>query len=342
MPASAASRGAGLLGERDVAEVPGRPSRHREVGHGARHVRRTSSEGQDSTLVGCGLPRKSAFSAAIRASSQPRTDRDLRPAASPPASPPARSAERSSRPPSAHPDTSRPCPRASPAVAASIAEPSTGHRARPAGFRIGRRYLGGVEGCGLQVPRRRADHAARRLRGQRSRAASSPQRALVRLVGLDDPRHQRVADHVLGGEVVEADALARPSGCRSASARPEATPRGRSIWVRSPVTTMRLPSPRRVRNIFICIVVAFCASSSTTKAFDSVRPRMKASGAISIRFSSISFSTCFRRQEVVQRVVERLHVGIDLLLHVAGQEAQPFARLDRRARQDDLVDRARR
>ena len=30
---------------------------------------------------------------------------------------------------------------------------------------------------------------------------------------------------------------------------------------------MRLPSPRRVRNIFICIVVAFCASSSTTKAF---------------------------------------------------------------------------
>ena len=41
------------------------------------------------------------------------------------------------------------------------------------------------------------------------------------------------------------------------------------------------------------MVVAFCASSSTTKAFDSVRPRMKASGAISIRFSSISFCTCF-------------------------------------------------
>jgi hypothetical protein len=42
----------------------------------------------------------------------------------------------------------------------------------------------------------------------------------------------------------------------------------------------------------------------------------------------------------VQRVVERLHVGIDLFLHVAGQEAEPFARLHRRAAEDDLVDMA--
>jgi hypothetical protein len=46
------------------------------------------------------------------------------------------------------------------------------------------------------------------------------------------------------------------------------------------------------------------------------------------------------RQEIVQRVVERLHVGIDLVLHVAGQVAQLFARLDRGARQDDPVDLA--
>src|SRR5690606_28492188 len=43
-------------------------------------------------------------------------------------------------------------------------------------------------------------------------------------------------------------------------------------------------------------------------------------------------------QEVVQRVVERLHVRIDLLLHVAGQEAEPFAGLDGRAAEDDTVD----
>ena len=84
-----------------------------------------------------------------------------------------------------------------------------------------------------------------------------------------------------------------PFRMRSASDSPDCTPRGRSTWVRSPVMTMRDPSPRRVRNIFICIEVAFCASSSTTKLEASVRPRMKASGAISIRFSSISFCICF-------------------------------------------------
>ena len=48
------------------------------------------------------------------------------------------------------------------------------------------------------------------------------------------------------------------------------------------MTIIREPSPRRVRNIFICIEVVFCASSSSTQALASVRPRMKASGATSI------------------------------------------------------------
>ena len=47
----------------------------------------------------------------------------------------------------------------------------------------------------------------------------------------------------------------------------------------------------RVRNIFICIDVVFCASSRITKACASVRPRMKASGAISITPLSRSRST---------------------------------------------------
>src|SRR5438034_994238 len=46
---------------------------------------------------------------------------------------------------------------------------------------------------------------------------------------------------------------------------------------------MRLFSPRRVRNIFICIEVVFCASSKMMAALVSVRPRMKASGARSHR-----------------------------------------------------------
>ena len=75
-----------------------------------------------------------------------------------------------------------------------------------------------------------------------------------------------------------------------ASRRPERWPGGRSIWLRSPVMTMREPSPMRVRNIFICTEVVFCASSRMMKELASVRPRMKASGATSIS-PAVSFLT---------------------------------------------------
>ena len=45
--------------------------------------------------------------------------------------------------------------------------------------------------------------------------------------------------------------------------------------------------PMRVRNILICAVVVFCASSRMTTASLSVRPRMKARGAICMMCFSI-------------------------------------------------------
>ncbi len=42
--------------------------------------------------------------------------------------------------------------------------------------------------------------------------------------------------------------------------------------------------------------------------------------------------------EIEDRVVERSQVGLDLLRHVPGEEAQPLARLDRRPREDDPLD----
>ena len=45
-----------------------------------------------------------------------------------------------------------------------------------------------------------------------------------------------------------------------------------------------------------------------------------------------------RVHQVVERVVDRAQIGIDLLAHVAGQEAEPLAGFDRRPRQDDAVD----
>ena len=84
-----------------------------------------------------------------------------------------------------------------------------------------------------------------------------------------------------GGDAVDAaqDALGLAPG-------PRPCPCGRSIWLTSPVTTALEPKPIRVRNIFICSGVVFCASSRMTNAWLSVRPRMKASGAT----SSVAFS----------------------------------------------------
>ena len=44
-----------------------------------------------------------------------------------------------------------------------------------------------------------------------------------------------------------------------------------------------------------------------------------------------------RRHHVVERIVERTQIGVDLLAHVARQEAEPLARLDGRPRQDQPV-----
>ena len=105
---------------------------------------------------------------------------------------------------------------------------------------------------------------------------------------------------------------------------------GQVDLVGSPQITIRLRIPKRVRNIFICSGVVFCASSRMMKASLSVRPRMKASGAISIS-PDRSALDLLGRQHVVERVVKRTEIGIDLLLHVAGKEAEALAGLDRGA-----------
>ena len=76
---------------------------------------------------------------------------------------------------------------------------------------------------------------------------------------------------------------ASPSMPCSTRSRPTSPllPSGTSTCVTSPVTTTREPKPMRVRNIFICSGVVFCASSRMMKLLLSVRPRMNASGATS-------------------------------------------------------------
>ena len=108
----------------------------------------------------------------------------------------------------------------------------------------------------------------------------------------------------------------------------------------SPVTTIFEPKPSRVRNIFICSGVVFCASSRMTNESLSVRPRMKASGATSMTSLLEVLGDLLGVDHVVQRVEQRPQVRVDLRHQVAGQEAQALARLDRRAGEDDPVDLA--
>ena len=63
----------------------------------------------------------------------------------------------------------------------------------------------------------------------------------------------------------------------------------------------------------------------------SVRPRMNASGATSIVPRSISRADRLGVEHVVERVVERPEVGVDLGEDVAREEAESLTRLDRRA-----------
>ena len=161
--------------------------------------------------------------------------------------------------------------------------------------------------------------------------------AAPRLVGQDDRLDEPVPHHVLLVEVAGRRSPPPRRAPRSPRRAPRRGPDGRSIWVMSPVTTTFEPKPTRVSTIFICSVVVFWASSMITNASERVRPRMKAMGATSIWLRSKSRSTFSKLQQVVERVVERPQVGVDLLLQVAGQEAELLPRLDRGPGEDDAA-----
>ena len=158
-------------------------------------------------------------------------------------------------------------------------------------------------------------------------------------IGADDFAHEIVADDVAFGECHMADASTPKAGRwlrRGRTSGPEA---GRSCEG-SPVTIMREPSPRRVRNIFICIEVAFCASSSRTQA---LRQRAPAHEGERRDFNHAGLHPALdhaRVHEVMQPVVDRAQIGIDLFAHVAGQKAKALASFDGGARQDQALDHA--
>jgi len=98
---------------------------------------------------------------------------------------------------------------------------------------------------GISVAARKSPPARARRKGFASGLAGCrPLRHSF--IGRDDPRHQFMADHVFRREFHLRNA-STPSSSLVASARPEVWPGGRSTWLGSPVTIMRLFSPSRVK-----------------------------------------------------------------------------------------------
>ena len=129
-----------------------------------------------------------------------------------------------------------------------------------------------------------------------------------------------------------------PSRMPCTTRRPLAVPVGRSTWVTSPVTTIVDPKPSRVRNIFICSAEVFWASSRMMNASLRVRPaHVRQRGDLDGPARDQPRDRV-RVDHVVQRVVQRAQVRVDLLAQGAGQEPEPLAGLDGRTGEDDPVD----
>ncbi len=184
------------------------------------------------------------------------------------------------------------------------------------------------------------DRSPRRTARSASRRRGSTSAGLVVRVARRRPRFRRPAGDGprRRWSAPQMWMSSMPSRISTAARRPDRWSPGRSTCVMSPVTTTLEPNPSRVRNIFICSAVVFCASSRMMNASLSVRPRMYASGATSITPGRHQLWDQLGIHHVVQRVVERTQVRVDLLAQRAGQKAKPLTGLHRGPGQDDAGD----
>ena len=124
----------------------------------------------------------------------------------------------------------------------------------------------------------------------------------------------------------------------SASIRPLALGRGRSICVVSPEMTIFEPRPMRVRNIFIWAigrVLGFVENDErlVERAAAHVGQRHDLDHVLlHVPLHLVVV------HHLVQRVEQRPQVRIDLGVQVAGQKAEAFARFDRGPDEHDLAD----
>ena len=141
----------------------------------------------------------------------------------------------------------------------------------------------------------------------------------VLVVGLDDALDELVAHDVGAAEAHELDALDRVEDLADAIS-PERWSRGRSTWVMSPVTIIRDPKPRRVRNIFICSGVVFCASSRITKESFRRPPAHEGQRSDLDNVALEVLVDLLGVEHVVQGIEQRPQVGVTFAIRSPGRK----------------------
>ena len=177
-----------------------------------------------------------------------------------------------------------------------------------------------------------------RARAQRGASVAGRQPGGLALVGVDDLLHQRVADDVGAGEAREADpAHAVEDALRLDQA---ALLAAREVDLRDVAGDHRLGAEADARQEHLHLLgrrvlrLVEDDEAVVQRAAAHVRERRDLDGLALEQLRRL-----VEAHQVVQRVVERTQVGVDLLREVAGQEAQPLAGLHRRAHQHQALDR---
>ena len=181
-------------------------------------------------------------------------------------------------------------------------------------------------------PRGRAGAATGRARLDRRRHAF-----VFGAVGLDDPLHQLVAHHVALVEVHEGDALDLAEDAQRLDQAGRTAVRQVDLGDVAGDDRLAAEADARQEHLHLLgrgvlrlvedherVVQRAAAHEGERRDLDGA--------ALEQPLDLLGL------EHVVERVVQRPQVRIDLLLQVAGQEAELLARLDRRARQHDAAD----
>ena len=162
---------------------------------------------------------------------------------------------------------------------------------------------------------------------------------MMRVIGGDDPRHQGMADDIVGGELGEGDALHADQNLHRVK---EA-----GALAGGEIDLARVASDHHARALahagqehfhlhrrrVLGLVEDDEGMGEGAPAHEGERGDLDLAAGQASRH-------LLGRHHVVERVIERAEIGIDLLLEIAGQEAEPLAGLDGGAREHDAVDTA--